>query len=78
MKTKIPLSERAIVARINRKLIKEGYLRLKKARGGRAVASVGDYYLIDANRNLIHATHVNPEGYARQIDVMSKYEAMAD
>lgn len=76
MKTKIPLSERAIVARINRKLTKEGYLRLKKARGERAVASVGEYYLIDANRNIIHAMRVDPESYARQIDVMSNYEAI--
>jgi len=48
----VPVSERALIQRINRALAKEGE-KLKKARGVRTILSVGDYYILDIQRNFI-------------------------
>ena len=59
-------SERAIVARINRRL-RPGGMLLRRTRGWRARLDLGDYYVHDFMRNLALDTHVDPEDYLRDL-----------
>jgi hypothetical protein len=52
--------EKALVARINRRLRPQGQL-LRKTRGERARRNLGDYCVHDFMRNLVLETHVAPE-----------------
>ncbi len=50
---KVPVSERALIQRLNRK-IKEDDLVLKKCRpDSRAYNDLGDYFVVDINRNVV-------------------------
>jgi hypothetical protein len=71
--SKTPVSMRAVIQRINRKLAPdlEG---LKTTRGGRARLELGDYYVIDFNRNFILHKDVDPERMARELGVLQPWE----
>jgi hypothetical protein len=64
---------RALIQRINRKLAKDERL-LKRSRGARTVQNLGDYYLIDVNRNLVVDHQVDPEALARELGVIAPWE----
>ena len=68
-----PVTLKAIIARINRKL-KPDFETLKTSRGALTASSLGEHYLIDFRRNAILDTHVDPETYARELGVMAGYE----
>jgi hypothetical protein len=70
---KIPISMRALIARINRKLRPDDKV-LRAARGARAKLEFGSYYVVNFNRNLVIAHHVDPEELGRKLDAMSKWE----
>jgi hypothetical protein len=72
-----PVTEKAIVARINRRL-KPDFTMLRKSRGARTEASLGEFYVIDRSRNCILDTHVDPESYARELGVMRGWEFIED
>lgn len=61
-----PVSMRALIARINRKL-KPEFKALKATRGARAKLDFGDYYVVEYNHNFIDAAHVDPEGWGRDL-----------
>ena len=67
----------ALVARINRKLEKLNDNRLRKSRGLNAFNNLGEYYVLDVNRNLIIDTSVNVESLARELGVMHEFETVA-
>ena len=67
------VSKPALLARINRRLAQEDG-KLKKVRGERARLDLGDYYVVDVNRNRIVATRVDPETFAREIGALKPYE----
>jgi hypothetical protein len=71
----VPVTERALLVRVNRKLTKEGQERLKAAKG-KARETLGDYYLLDLRRNEVKAPHVQLEPYARELGVLEPYEAL--
>jgi hypothetical protein len=71
----VPVTERALLVRLNRKLTKEGQERLKAAKG-KARETLGDYYLLDLGGNEVKATHVQLEPYARKLGVLEPYEAL--
>jgi len=78
---KVPVSTRALVQRINRALAADGE-RLKKTRdrgawGQTAWLDLGDYYVIDLDRNVVVAHHVNLEGEGRKLGVLAEWEALA-
>jgi hypothetical protein len=81
MKTKetarIAISRRALTQRINRKLATEGE-RLRAYRGGRSWNDLGDYYIVDVNRNVVVRAHVDIEGYGRVLGVIAGYETLAE
>ncbi len=77
---KIPVSKPALIKRINRRLAKEGRLgyQLKKDRGYRWRSSLGEYYVLDINRNFIVRTHVNLEAYGNEIGALEPYEELVE
>jgi hypothetical protein len=66
---KIPVSERAAVQRINRKL-KPREQMLKKGRGRYR----GQYYVIDFNRNLLVHENVGIPALADDLGVLAEWE----
>lgn len=73
---KVPVGQRAIIQRINRKLPK--FQQLRKLRGTRWLADLGEFYIIDHNRNTIVDAHVNLEKLARKLDALSPSEALVN
>ena len=67
----------ALLKRINRTLNHSGE-RLAITRGDRWRGELGDYYVIDFNRNTIVAQHVDPEELARELGVLRADELVAE
>jgi len=72
-KSKVPVSERALIQRINRKLRAEDET-LKTARGERAEQEFGRFYIVNFNRNFVVAKGCDPEELGRELGVLSEYE----
>lgn len=77
---RVPVTERALVQRINRALAKSGRHGqvMKKCRGQRAQLDLGRFYVLDIDRNLVIDTHVDVESLGRQLDVLHEYETLAE
>jgi hypothetical protein len=69
--TTVPVSMRALVQRINRRL-KDGGEVLKAARSKRVASSVGLFFIV--RRNKIATQHVDPEAFGRELGVLSDWE----
>jgi hypothetical protein len=72
---KVPVTVRALVQRINRTLGKKGE-KLLTARGEGAREEVGDYYVINVDRNILMLHHVNLEALGRELDVLKPWETL--
>ena len=73
--TKVPITERALIQRINRKL-KEDDRIMKAARAGtRAEQEVGRYYLINSRNHVVDG-HCDLEEYGRDLGVLAPYEKL--
>jgi hypothetical protein len=81
MKTKpVPVTARALLARINRKQRKQrkDYLAVRRCRPeSRAHSDLGTFYELDTYRNVITGRHLDLESYARDLGVMRSCEALA-
>ena len=75
-KPSVPVSERALLARINRHLAPAAVL--KKAKGARARAELGDFYLLDLRRNVPCRPRVKLEAYGRELGVLAPYERLCE
>jgi hypothetical protein len=78
---RVAVTERALLQRINRKfLADEGAPahEMKKTRGARAKIELGDFYVLNTERNFIDAHHVDPEATAREMKVMEEWEYLAE
>jgi hypothetical protein len=74
--TKVPVSTRALLARINRKLRAEGEdIVVRAARGRRAVLDLGYYYEHDFRRNFVLNKDLALEQYGRDLGVLKAHEA---
>jgi hypothetical protein len=73
MPNKVRVSRVALIARINRKLVREGK-RLYASRSERASSDLGGFYILDMRRNSIAAGHVDPVELAREIGVLRPFE----
>jgi hypothetical protein len=76
-KSTVPVTERALMQRINRKLRKEDQV-MKSTRGDKWRGDLGNYYIVDLNRNTIVAQHCTPEKIGRELGVLAHYEHMAE
>ena len=72
----VPVSERALVQRINRVLAKEGE-KLIKARG-RDISSCGQYYTILFSFNAVGRKDVGIEELGRDLGALRPWEMLAD
>jgi len=70
---KVPVTMRALIQRINRKLAAQGE-KLKTYRGGRSEVQLGRYYIIDVRRNFLVAGNQDPEGLGRELGVLKEWE----
>jgi hypothetical protein len=71
---KVPVTMRALLTRIDRKLRGDGQ-RLKTTRG-RATAMLGVHYVLNVKRNQISARNVDPEKLGRDLGVLQTWEAV--
>jgi hypothetical protein len=69
------VSPRALVGRINRHLAHENQM-VRSPRGRGLNSNLGDYFIVDFNRNFIVATKVNIEELGREIGVLAQWEEM--
>jgi hypothetical protein len=71
----VPVSTRALIQRINRKLAHDG-AKLFAVRGKRALIQYGEYFVIDWENGAGGAwpTHVDPEEYGRELGVLKTWE----
>ncbi len=76
-KARVPVSKAALIARINRRLAQNGE-RLRASRGALARGDLGDYFIVDVGINTVLYTDVDPEILARQIEVLSPLEKLAE
>jgi hypothetical protein len=75
-RTTVPVTMRALIQRINRRLKADGEM-LKTARG-RAAFSVGQYYICNPQRNWIVKERVDPEALGRELGVLAAWERVED
>ena len=75
MKQKVPVTMRAVIQRINRKLA-PNMEKLLAARSERVRRDLGDYYVVDQRRNFLIHKDVDPETYAREIGVLAEWEKL--
>jgi hypothetical protein len=73
----VPVSERALIQRINRRLKQDGE-QLRSARSEQAASSVGRYYIVDTTRNFIAYQRVELEELGRKLGVLQPWEALQE
>jgi hypothetical protein len=76
-KQKVPISERALTQRINRKLLDNDQV-LKSARGSRAEQELGGFYVIDFRHNCIVAKDVALRALGRKLGALRSYEYLVE
>jgi|GEM_PF-1463305 len=78
---KVPVSERALIARINRRLDKDDQ-KLCKARPSKVhFYGLGQYYIVDVSQNFIVDKGLFPcdlVAMAREMGVLKPYEVVVD
>ena len=74
MKKKV--SERALMARINRKLAREQQQLMKCKQDSRDHAALGDYYLVDLATNSITAQNMDLGDLGRELECLAGYEEL--
>lgn len=73
---KIPIAERALFARVDRKLAKEGK-RLRRCKTeSKWYSELGALYVLDVNVNTIAAKHCSLEVLAKELGVLSEWEEL--
>lgn len=76
--SKVPVTHRALIQRINRKLAKEGQ-QLRKTRGMRAYLDLGEYFVLDLSGNYPVKKLNEPDlvPYARKLGALRPFETLA-
>lgn len=72
----VPVTERALVQRINRVLAKQDEV-LKAARGERAVVDLGRYYVLSVSGNYVVDKDVDLEDLGRALEALKPFEVLA-
>lgn len=70
------VTERAIFARLSRRLGHEGLIIRKCRENSQWFEDLGRYYVIDSNNHLKH-THLDLEEFAREQECLSKQESLS-
>lgn len=74
--SKVKVTERALVARLARKLATEG-LQLKKCRSDSPwYNDMGQYYAVELGGNAVRERHIELEAWARKAGVLRGFEVL--
>lgn len=76
LRKKAPVSPRALVKRVNRRLKPEGAV-LKATRGNsraRACGDLGAYYVVDTRTGFVRSRDVNLEAFSRELGALQNFE----
>ena len=76
-KHKVPVTPKALIQRINRKLRPDDQL-LRTARSERIAQDLGWYYVVDLRRNLLVEKDVCLEDLGRELEVLQAWEDVAE
>jgi len=76
-KTRVPIDQRALLARANRALAAENFV-LRKTKGRKARPTLGEFYLLNTKTAGIAETHINLEEFCRKRGVLKEYETLAE
>ncbi len=74
---KVPVSERALVQRLNRKLKDVDPPQLLRAARGSAAIALGNYFTVDIARNLVCEKDVDLEKLGRKLCALQEWEALS-
>jgi hypothetical protein len=74
---RVPVSERALIQRLNRKMWHDD-LMIRTTRGGRAEIDLGRHYVLNWRINGIAGKDIDLEDYGREFGVLQPYEYLAD
>ncbi len=69
------VTERALFARVDRKLKKGGDCLRRCRQDSKAHAELGSYYIVSSS-NVITAQHCSLEGLARELGVLAEWEVL--
>jgi hypothetical protein len=73
----VPISERALLARVNRKLAPG--MRVKKTiPNSRAGQDLGTFYQVDLRRNFVIRKDLDLAALGRELGVLADYEALVE
>jgi len=80
---KVPVSERALIQRINRRIggVSDGSWwgeRLRKNSNPRYFSDLGWYYTVDIGRNVVRDRITDLEAYGRDVDALADHEQLWD
>ena len=75
MRRTVAVTGRALIQRINRALVEEGRM-LRKTRGSRALQDLGEYYVLNVDRNWVIETDVDLEAFGRKLGCLEAYERL--
>lgn len=77
MSKKIPVSEKAVLARVNRRLDRDDQA-VKKTRRKSIVSYIGEYTRVDYRRGGVVENHVDLEALAREVGALEPWETMEE
>jgi hypothetical protein len=72
---KVPVSERALIQRLNRKIHDEERM-IRTTRGGRAESDLGRHYCLNWRGNWIVAKNIDLEDWGREHGVLKDWEEL--
>ena len=73
---KRPVSERALLLRVNRKLKERGETVKKSRPDSQWASELGTFYLLDVSANAIIGKHMDLEVLAREMGALQPFEAL--
>jgi|APFre7841882630_1041343.scaffolds.fasta_scaffold00134_4 hypothetical protein len=77
-KVTVPVSRRALLARLNRKLVPDLETVKRTRDNTRARQDLGEFYVVDEQINGIVEHDIDLEDFARKRGVLAKHEHLAD
>ena len=73
---KVKVSERALLARVNRQLQKESMQLRKCKKDSSGYDELGDYFQVDLSSGVLVANHVDLSSIANKLEVLADYEIL--
>lgn len=73
----VPVTSRALEARVRRKLASDGQKLCKAREGTRAYQDLGRYYIVDIANNTVEASGIDDlEPMARELGLLGEYQSV--